>query len=230
MDKEPSDSFDSSKAEVFDALSSTQTVEHARSKFAVSLPRPKAVLAVILIALIVVALVAIYQQEEISNLNRQVGSGTVEIDGVRYWDVTVPNNANNGTYVTLHGVNFTYVNPQPYFDSYSNPANFTYSGSVRVSNGTLLNLTGKSVEIQMNGGGILSDIVVSFPGGQTEVYGRYTLTAVNFPGDQNIPHRYVLLNLTDYLPPVNPWFTVHNAPRAGIFWNVTSHSLIFYAG
>ncbi len=80
---------------------------------ALGLPHQKAILAGLLIALIVVGSVAVYQEEQISGLNHQVGSTTVVIGGVRYWyeTVTAPLPVDNGSSVSFHGVTFTTVSP-----------------------------------------------------------------------------------------------------------------------
>jgi len=101
-----------------------------------------------------------------------------------------------------------------------------------LSNGTLLNLTGRSVQTDFAGmnSGILtqngstfygnslleSAVVVSFPRGEREVFHGYTLTAVNFPATQNIPYQHVLLNVTYHPLVVDPWFTKDIRPQAGV--------------
>jgi hypothetical protein len=127
--------------------------------------------------------------------------------------------------------------------SYSDPSQYIFSGSVRLSNGTLLNLTGKTVMIEIDGGessilghngtmyygtSLESAVAVSFPGGDREVYNGFAITAVNIPSSYNIPHPFVMLNCTYSPPVVNPWFTEHTAPQAGVLWNYTDNELTFY--
>jgi hypothetical protein len=211
-------------------------------RLAVHLPRQKAVLAGLLVALVALGSVAIYQQEQILSLKHQLIDGTVEIGGVMYWTEVFPVPVPNGTSIRFHGVMFTSLSPS-FENSYSDPSNFIFAGAVRLSNGTLLNLTGQSVEIRFNfrvldfltqnGTTLLSGfppttLAVSFPSGEREVYGGYTVTAVHASADYNIPHDFTILNVTYHPEVVNPWFTEHAGPEAGIFWNFTSNELTFY--
>jgi len=189
----------------------------------------KAVLAGLLVISVVLGSAAVYQQEQISSLNHLLDAATVEIGGVRYWDMPFPAFAPNGTSVKFHGLNFTSVSPPPYQNSYSDPSKYIYFGSVRLSNGTLLNLTGKSVEISTSGRfPFFSSVAVSFPGGVGEVYNGYSVAAVNMPADYNLPYEHVLLNVTYHAPAANPWFTQHAHPQAGVLWNSTGDQLTFY--
>ena len=218
---------------------------HLGQRPALHLPHQKAILAGLLVTLIVVGSLAIYQQEQISGLNRQVGTTTIDIGGVRYYYESFPNllPQENGTSINFHGVTFTSVSPSFIMNGYSDPTHYIYGGSVRLSNGTLLNLTGKTVGIEVNFAAnvissvngkvnyttfLESGVAVSFPGGDREVWNGYTVTAANSPGSLNIPHSFVQLNVT-YTPPVsNPWFTGHTGPQAGVLWNYTSDESTFY--
>ncbi len=71
-------------------------------------------------------------------------------------------------------------------------------------------------------------VATSFPDGSREVWDGFTVTAVNIPGDVNIPHPYVFLNVTFAQVVLNPWFTDHTGPQAGVLWNTTSGGLTFY--
>jgi hypothetical protein len=178
------------------------------------------VLVVLLIAVIVLGVVATYQQEQIGALNRILNADTTVIDGTRYYRETVPLYDLNGTTVAFHGVTFTYLEPPKY--SYSNPINYTFSGVVRLSNGTLLDLSGRSVYIVMTGIEQPFAIGITFPDGSHEVYHKVNITA-----SYSQPHYY--LHYT-YEPPVaNAWFTQHKSPQAGVFWNSTYvETLTFY--
>lgn len=197
--------------------------------------RLKAVLAGLLVILVLLGSVAVYQQEQISSLDRQLGTGTAVIGGVRYWDMPFPLSAPNGTSVKFHGVTFTSMSPS-FQNSYSDPSKYIFYGSVRLSNGTSLNLTGKAVEITTSGftismetrGTFSSAVVVSFPTGESEVYNGYTITAVNFRATMNIPYEHVLLNVTYHPLAVDPWFTKHTNPQAGVLYSYVSDELTFY--
>jgi DNA-binding transcriptional ArsR family regulator len=225
--------------------SRTTSLERATSHRVLHLPSQKALMAALLVVLMVFASVSVYQQEQILTLNHQLDSTTAVIGGTRYWYETVaaPLYLDNGSSVSFHGVTFTAVTPS-FINSYSNPSQYTFYGSVRLSNGTLLDLTGKTVVIGFSGGnapmatqgnGTVNyttvpqfGVAVSFPGGNREVWDGFAVTAVNIPGDVNIAHPYVLLNVTFAQVVLNPWFTDHTDPQAGVLWNTTSGHLTFY--
>jgi hypothetical protein len=73
-----------------------------------------------------------------------------------------------------------------------------------------------------------SGVAISFPGGDREVWNGYNVTAVNVPGSLDIPHPFVQLNVAFTEPVINPWFTEHTGPQAGVLWNYTSGDLTFY--
>jgi DNA-binding transcriptional ArsR family regulator len=110
--------------------------------------QPKVILATLLILLVVMASVIVYQQDEIASLNGIVSSNTVMIGGARYYYESVPAFEDNGTRITFHGVLFTFFEVP---NCYSNPANFTFACTVRLSNGTVLNLVGKNVDLALSG-------------------------------------------------------------------------------
>ena len=216
---------------------------HPSARPTLHLPHQKAILAGLLVALIVLGSVAVYQQEQILTLNHELDSNTVAIGGTRYWyeTATYPPVDDNGSSVSFHGVTFTTMTPS-FILSYSNPSQYTFYGSVRLSNGTLLDLTGKTVQVELIGGSVKIatnatvnytevpqvGVAVSFPSGNREVWHGFTVAAVNIPGDYNIPHPYVLLNVTYAQLVLNPWFTQHTGPQGGVLWNGTSGLLTFY--
>ena len=226
---------------MIDASRNQEREGRPAKRFAVHPPRLKAVIAALLVAMVLLGAAAVYQQEQISSLNRQLGTSTAVIDGVRYWELPFPASAPNGTSVTFHGVTFTSLSLAALSSSYSDPSKYTFDGSVRLSNGTLLNLTGKTVEITLhfkfpsfllqNGTAQFfaptPAVLVSFPGGEREVYDGWTLTASNVPASMNIPYEHVLLNETDLSEVANPWFTAHTGAQAGVLWNDSS-DLTFY--
>ncbi len=193
--------------------------------------RLKAVLAVLLVILVLLGSVAIYQQEQISSLKSQLETSTVKIGGVSYWEMVFPVLVQNGTSVVFHGVTFTLVSPS-FGNSYSDPAKYIFAGSVKLSNGTLLNLTGRTVEIQLHMespyGPNQPTVIVSFPVGEREFYDRFNVTAVNIPADMNISYEHVLLNVTYASLVAAPWFTKHVGPQAGVLWDYRSNLMTFY--
>jgi DNA-binding HxlR family transcriptional regulator len=175
----------------------------------------KPLLAVLLIAIVALAGVAIYQQEQITALNRNLSSATTTIGGTSYYYESVPDSF-NGTDVSFHGVTFTFLHIPLSFD-YSNPKNYTYAGSVRLTNGTLLNLNGKTVMFDMANDTLLPGFALTFPDGSVATHQQYTLTARY---DYTIPG--YLLTYAGIWPITNPWFTQHDNVRAGVFWNITN--------
>jgi DNA-binding HxlR family transcriptional regulator len=149
-----------------------------------------ALIAVLLVALVVLASFAIYQQDQIAAMNRNLSSDTVSIAGTRYYHVSIPLQP-NGARVLFHGVTFTIL--QPDFINYSNPNDFTYAGSVRLTNGTLLNLNGKTVMVEMTGLGL----TVQVKTGQTFAgNGSLTLTgpgAGNWSFMVTQPHYFTII-------------------------------------
>ena len=65
-------------------------------------------LAIFLIALVVLGLVVVYQQEQMARLNNSINSSTVSIDGQQYWylEESATSFASSGS-LYFHGVNFT---------------------------------------------------------------------------------------------------------------------------
>jgi len=202
----------------------------------------KVAVSVLLVAILLLGAVAVYQQERISSLDRQLGAGTAVIGGVRYWEMPFPASAPNGTSVTFHGVNFTSLSPFSLSNSYSDPSKYIFFGSVWLSNGTLLNLTGKTVEIgyhfrfptlstiqygiPSSTGAPPTSMLIAFPGGEREVYYGWTVTASNLPSSQNIPYPHVFLNETNLSDVANPWFSEHTGPQAGVLY--MGNGLTFY--
>ena len=208
------------------------------------LKRERVIIAGLLIGIILMGSVAAYQQQEIATLNQAISNGTIDIGGVRYWYASYPTYLANGTSLTFHGVTFTYLQPQ--LTSYTDPRDYIFQGSVRLSNGTLLDLTGKTVQIQMSVGVIPGSTVtnataghysssvafnamrIRFQDGTKEVYNKFSINASYIFGDLSIPRPHFLLNFAYHPPLVNPWFTQHLNPSAGLFWDYTNNVLRFY--
>jgi len=148
-------------------------------------------LAILLISIVALAGVAVYQQEQIATVGRELSAATVSLGGTSYYYETVPI-PSNGSVLQFHGVTFTILgmsNP-----SYSNPNNYTYAGSVRLTNGTLLNLTGKTVIVEVH---IICQLVQTIGENSTGVHYGYCFPGVGismtFPdGGQSVHPGYNL--------------------------------------
>jgi hypothetical protein len=152
-------------------------------------------LTVLLLAVVVLASVAIYQQNQIVALNRTLSSETVSIGGARYYYESIPF-LPNGTRLLFHGVTFTILQPiKPI-----NPDNYTYAGPVRLTNGTLLSLDGKTVIEEMRGLIVQFQIVQIVVGSFQAVNGNVSVThylgttispigmSVTFPDGSQVTH------------------------------------------
>jgi len=175
------------------------------------------VTAILLIASLILAGVAIYQQEQIAALNRNLSSVITTIGGTSYYYETVANSP-NGTNVLFHGVTFTFLQ-MPGVD-YSVPSNYTYAGSVRLTNGTQLNLNGKTVRIEGVNVTLLPGFAITFPDGFVVVCPTHNVTASYDSG-----LRVYWLTFTGILPPANPWLTQHDNIQAGVSWRSPSSCL-----
>ena len=202
--------------------------------------RTRLFIAVLLVLLIVLAGVAAFQQQQIAALNQSVSSGTVTIGQTRYYYEDVSPYAPNGTTVTFHGVTFTYLTTPPSV-AYSNPENYTAKGSVTLSNGTSLNLTGKIVRVEIAfdlrnqcwtnalganitapGQGItyymsplIPTITVTFADKNHEIFNAQNVTA-RYEGTE------IWLTYAWQGNLANPWFGQHMNPQAGIFFDCMS--------
>jgi ArsR family transcriptional regulator len=197
--------------------------------------------AVLLVLLIILAGVAAYQQQQIAALGQSASTGTVTIGQTKYYYEDISPYAPNGTIVRFHGVTFVYLTAPPGV-AYSNPANYTAKGLVRLSNGTSLNLTGKIVGVGIDFN-LLNECWASMPmanlsaPGQGIVY--YTTLpliptiAITFADRSheifdapNVTARYegteIWLTYAWKGNIANPWFGQHMNPQAGIFFDCMS--------
>ena len=186
-------------------------------------------LACLLVAVVVLGAVAAYQQQQIASLSSGPFASTTMFGGTKYYYEAIPSYAPNGTSITFHGVTFTYLE-EPTI-SYSNPANYTAQGSVRLSNGTLLDLAGKTVRvaeagfaINFPGGNVTgvrygtvmtTGIAIRFQDNSREIYNGYNLTASS-------PGSTIWLTFTWQPNLANPWFGQHKNPQAGVAWDYLS--------
>ena len=121
-------------------------------------------------------------------------------------------------------VTFTFL-PVP-FDSYSNPSNYTFRGSALLTNGTLLNLNGKTVVIEMVNVtiGLFGTMGVSltFPDGYQAVHPVLNATARHQNAFNEIATPVVVLTYTSLPSLVNPWFTQRAGDSAGVLFDAAT--------
>jgi len=206
-------------------------------------------IAILLILLIVLAGVAAYQQQQIIALNQNLNlsTGTVVIGHTAYYYEEISSFAPNGSSVTFHGVTFTYTGLPTV--SYSNTANYTAKGSVKLSNGTTLNLNGKTVreelafDVTLKGPGCWTNpvgtnstgsgqlfsfsfpaiptIVITYADKSHETFNAPNVTAL-FEGEPGMPGTEIWLTYAWQGSLANPWLGQHTHPQAGIFFDCMS--------
>jgi len=185
----------------------------------------KPLVAILLVALIALTGVAIYQQEQIATLNQSLSSAFTTIGGTGYYYENVEPSL-NGSAILFHGVTFTFL-PIPLGSSYSNPSNYTFRGSVLLTNGTLLNLSGKTVMIEFANVSIWFDAFVgvslAFPDGYQTFHPLLNATAkyearYDFINGAGVGPAY-WLTYSSLSSLANPWFTQHINTRAGLLFN-----------
>ena len=222
-----------------------EAVPKARSSILRRTEWTKPLLAVFLIALITLSGVAVYQQEQISSIGHELSDATVSIGGTRYYYETIPF-LPNGTSVQFHGVTFTDLVVPSTEQMYYDPSNYTYAGSVRLTNGTLLDLSGKAVMVEIanetcraiqtingNSTGVHYGycdpgvgMSITFPDGSQVAHPGFNLTARHQDGYDTLYDVYVLTY--SMLPPTNsPWFAQRDGITAGFFVNATTISPTF---
>jgi DNA-binding HxlR family transcriptional regulator len=197
----------------------------------------KPLLAGLLIAVIALGAVAVYQQQQIATMNGNLSADTVMIGGARYYYESITPNVPNGTGIIFHGVTFTFLQ-LPLNNIYYTigmPVTpfmipYTFHGSLWLSNGTLLDLSNKtvvllpyfgSVSIPLNRSGTISNLdmistiglYLTFPDGAHEEYNAPTVTAEHF----SAYGQAVVLNYTYPIHLANPWFGQHTSPSAGVY-------------
>jgi hypothetical protein len=215
--------------------SSEQTAPVARASSLRRIGWRTLLLTVLLVAVVVLSSVAIYQQNQIAAMDRTLSSETVSIGGTTYYYESIPV-LPNGTRLLFHGVTFTILQP-------INANNYTYVGSVRLTNGTLLSLNNKTVIQQMTfqiveliravyGNGSVTHYLgitvspmgmsVTFPDGSQVTHPGFNVTARLLPANDVLTKPVVYLTYTSLPAGGNPWFAQHGSLRAGLFMNFTN--------
>lgn len=169
-------------------------------------------IVVLVVGMLLMASFSIFQQQQIGALNRSVASqqiGTVVINGTRYSYLDIPmQSINFPTSIRFNGVTFNLTAP---------PLSGTFSAVVVSSaqqGGTFLqaNQTGQPVTVRIFSLG--TNVQVRFADGTQESY-----SIANGVKNQT---GVVYFSLQ---PALNPWFTHHTDPQAGVYWNSTTDSI-----
>jgi len=199
-------------------------------------------LALLLVSMIVLAGVVVYQQQQIAALNQSLATGTVTIGQKTYYYEDLSLGSVGGSSVTFHGVKFAFAGMTGV--SYSNLTNYTAEGSVKLTNGTTLDLNGKTVRVAVSfsipkdcqpsltsadneTSGMLVSwvmppmITITFGDGSHETYNGSNVTA-RYDGGLGYPSATVWLTYTSQTDLPNPWFGPHTNPQAGVFLNCMS--------
>ena len=186
-------------------------------------------IAILLVAVLTLAMVVAYEENQIASLNRELSSGTVSVSGERYYDVSVPLGLSNGTQVLFHGVTFTILS----VPGESLLSTGKFAGSIWLSNGTLLNLNGKYVSMGVTGEANVS--IVPTNRNLSAIYYVPIGLSIAFSDGTRVVHTNFNLNatydktngLTDVwftlLPVANPWFTRHGNTSVGFYVSSVPH-------
>ena len=197
----------------------------------------KPFLAGLLAAVVVLGVVAVYQQQQIATLNRELDPNTIVIGSTRYWYESFPVGLPNGTSITFHDVIFTYLTPLAGIHHDGG-----VSGTVRLSNGSVVPVTDRTtvqeccflnyvlktnpVTQVSTGLSLDTSVVITFPNRVREVYDRFDVTILRnlyLAPDYNPTQ----INIKYFPPASNPWFSENQNPHAGVFWNYTNFSNTF---
>ena len=179
----------------------------------------RVVIGVLLIGLVLLGGLAIIQEQQNASLSNALLSnqaGTIVIGGQRFLSVTVPF-MSSGTTVSLGQVKFTFLDPQPRnlvpnLGTEFIVANATFVTSTCVGNSSANGFCAT----------FLPELMVTFTDGTTEYFNNATVTtSTSQYGQGRVTIQY-------FPPQANPWFTGHNAPRAGVLYHHSSAELTFY--
>jgi DNA-binding transcriptional ArsR family regulator len=189
---------------------------------ALHLPRQKAVIAVLLVALIVLGSVAVYEQEQITTLNKDIPSDVVTVNGTRYWYLNEPlYSVILAKSIIFDGVNFTSIMPNAsWYPTAALLTEYNVSAYSRPNSNLSLGIP---------------EIAVSFSTGTTEYWNPFTVTMNNnytwYPSPSVKEQGQVIITFTqppNRQPPNTTWLTKQTNPSAGIEWDNGSGILTFY--
>jgi DNA-binding HxlR family transcriptional regulator len=202
--------------------SRNQPEGHSGQRPALHLRHQKAILAGLLVALIVLGSVAVYEQEQITTLNKEIPSNAVTINGTRYWYMKEPlYSVILAKFIIFDGVNFTSIMPSE--AQYPTAALLTeYNASAYSQPNSNLSLG-------------IPEIAVSFGTGTTEYWNPFTVTMNNnytWYLSPNVKEQgQVIITFTqppNLEPPNSIWLTKQTSPSAGVEWDDGSGIITFF--
>jgi DNA-binding transcriptional ArsR family regulator len=177
------------------------------SRWSFHIPRSKAIVAGLLVALVLFGSFAVYQQQ-ISSLSRSLSSeqaGSILINGERYWHTRIPlQSLNLPATIGFDNVTFD-LKALSFGGSY-----FLLIIGTSHNTSTAVPSAGQPIEFRV---APIPNVQVRFADGQTE--GQYALNSTG--------SAYVSLQ-----PAANPWFTHHSGPRAGVYVDSVTGSIELY--
>ena len=206
--------------------------------------RLKVVAAALVVALVVLAGIGLYQQQQVATLSRELSgdlSGTVSMNGSSFWYMTLPSQmvtgAANGTAISFHGVKFTLYSPGNYSTGGSvfitAPSNVTFI--LANSNETLAPSQSKIIVYNVTtlcSSGCTSSGIVTFAlQGVAATYFVLPKVQITMPGGQS---EMLLLSqssqgITNYSAGGSSfWFTSDTSPVVGVSVNGQSGAVTFY--
>jgi DNA-binding transcriptional ArsR family regulator len=204
--------------------SRTSNSERASSYPSLRLPRQKAVVAGLVIALIALGSVAAYQQEQIAALNHDISSNLVTINGAKYQYRSLSLQSVLGAKsVDFEGVNFTAISPFAN-DNLSIPV----GTEVSISNATIYPaLNWNSTGVQS--GTFVPEIRVDVGAGTVAYWNQFTVKVIgnSSAGIGSAPSVATIKFSTRTLP-TGIWFYPQGHSTAAIGWDESTGIMTFY--
>jgi len=192
------------------------TRDEGQGSFKVNAPRTTSrniAIVVLVVGMLLLASFAVYQQEQIGDLNRSITSqqiGSIIINGTRYSRLGIPlQSLNLPATIHFNGVIFNLTAPN------LGGVFFTVTEGRALPNVTFHVQQGAGTPVAIRFVSV-PNVQVKFADGQSENYSFVGMTR-DLAGNLYI----------NFQPTTNPWFTLHITPRAGVYWNSTANSLEF---
>jgi DNA-binding transcriptional ArsR family regulator len=207
---------------IIEASRKQQHEDRLARRPAMHMPRQRAVLALLLVALISVGLVAVYQQEQITALNASISSNTIIVGGIRYRFLTIPlTTMLDAKSIVFEGVNFTTASTPLDAGNGQQSLPGTVISFINMTAYPAFNFTGSGTHSST----FLPTIVVNSGTSAVEYWNPSVVTIGGKTPLNSAPEH---VNVTFTNPPGALWFTEQDHPNAGIGWDESSGILTFY--